>query len=283
MTGMPVVTGTDGSEESLLAVEWAGREAALHRLPLLVVSALAPRPAASGGRSGEDVTKVAHKRLERALAAAADRAAGIAPALKIDIKVVPGPPARALAALSAEASMLVIGARGAGGFAAMILGSISRYAATHARCPVVVVREETMAVHREIVAGIRDLDPPAPASALEFAFAEASLRKARLAAVHAWYWSVPASRLEAPDVPPDAAARLAAVLAGYQASYPGVEVRQDVVHAHPGRVLAGASARADLVVLGRHPDPAAEGHGVNSVAHAVLSHAHGPVAVVPGD
>jgi nucleotide-binding universal stress UspA family protein len=48
-------------------------------------------------------------------------------------------------------------------------------------------------------------------------------------------------------------------------------------------VLSGASARTDLVVLGRHADPAAEGHGVSSVTHAVLSHAHGPVAVVPGN
>ena len=49
MTGKPVVAGTDGSEESLLAVEWAGREAALHHLPLLGVSALAPLPGLTGG------------------------------------------------------------------------------------------------------------------------------------------------------------------------------------------------------------------------------------------
>lgn len=282
MTGRPVVAGTDGSEESLLAVEWAGREAALHHVPLLVVSVLAPPPWTALPGLGEDVTEVAHKRLERALGAAADRAAGVAPGLKIKTDVVPGRPARALAALAAEASLLVVGSRGAGGFAAMILGSVSRYCATHAPCPVVVVREETMAVHREIVVGVRDLDPPGPSAALDFAFAEAALRKSRLAAVHAWYWSVPASRLDAPDVPAGTADRLAAVLAGYQAAYPDVEVRHDVVNAHPGRVLAGASARADLVVLGRHPDPHAEGHGVSSATHAVLTHAHGPVAVVPG-
>jgi nucleotide-binding universal stress UspA family protein len=282
MTGRPVIAGTDGSEESLLAVEWAGREASLRSLPLLVVSALPPPPWAPPGGIREDVLEVARKRLERALVTAADRAAGVAPGLRIDTQVVSGPPALALTALARDASLLVLGTRGAGGFAAMILGSVSRYAAAHASCPVVVVREETMAVHREIVAGVRDLDHPGRCAALEFAFAEAALRSARLVAVHAWYWSVPASRLDAPEVPPAAASRLAAVLAPYQAAYPGVEVREDVVNAHPGRVLAGASARADLVVLGRHPDASAEGHGVRSVTHAVLSHAHGPVAVVPG-
>ena len=263
-------------------MEWAGREASLHQLPLLVVSALAPLPWITPGGTGEDATGAARKRLERALGAAADRAAGVAPGLTIDTEIVPGPPAPALVALARQASLLVVGSRGAGGFAAMILGPVSRYAATHAACPVAVVREETMAVHREIVVGIRDLASPGPARALEYAFREASLRSARLVAVHAWYWSVPASRVDVPEVPAGAAAQLTAALAPYRDAYPGVEVRVDVVHAHPGRVLAGASARADLIVLGRSPATGAEGRGVSSVTHAVLSHAHGPVAVVPG-
>jgi nucleotide-binding universal stress UspA family protein len=49
------------------------------------------------------------------------------------------------------------------------------------------------------------------------------------------------------------------------------------VHGHPGRALVGLSARADLVVVGRHSDH----QGPGSVRHAVLNHAHGPVAIVP--
>jgi nucleotide-binding universal stress UspA family protein len=51
-----------------------------------------------------------------------------------------------------------------------------------------------------------------------------------------------------------------------------------VVHAQPARVLASLSARADLVVLGKH---ATDGVAVGSIQNAVLSHARGPVAIVP--
>jgi nucleotide-binding universal stress UspA family protein len=52
------------------------------------------------------------------------------------------------------------------------------------------------------------------------------------------------------------------------------------VHGHPGRVLVGLSARADLVIVGRHAKhPGLPGAG--SVRHAVLNHAHGPVVTVP--
>ena len=48
-----------------------------------------------------------------------------------------------------------------------------------------------------------------------------------------------------------------------------------MVHDHPGHVLASYTARADLVVIGRH------GSAVGGIQHALLSHAHGPVAIVP--
>ena len=77
------------------------------------------------------------------------------------------------------------------------------------------------------------------------------------------------------------AARLEDRLDGWREKYPDVETSTEIMHAHPGRLLAGASARADLVVLGRSGGGAG-GSSVGSVIHAVLHHAHGPVAVVPG-
>ena len=81
--------------------------------------------------------------------------------------------------------MLVVGFRGIGAFTAMVLGSVARYAADHASCPVVVVREETAAMHRLVGVGVGDLDDcDGP---LAFAFEEAALRKASLLTVHAWH------------------------------------------------------------------------------------------------
>jgi nucleotide-binding universal stress UspA family protein len=78
----------------------------------------------------------------------------------------------------------------------------------------------------------------------------------------------------------EAARQLAMLLDPWREKYPDVPVSQDVVPGHPGRALAGLSARASLVVIGRRA-----GHsgrpGPGTVRHAVLSHAHGPVAIIP--
>ncbi len=206
MATMPIVAGVDGSEESLRAVEWAALEARRHRAPLRIVSAPALLPRTS--THPQDLETVA-TRLEgescRALDEAVTRSREVAPGQLIDVDLLTGPPAVAVAQSGAGALMLVVGARGAGGMAAMLLGSVSRYAAMQARCPVVVVREETSAVHREVVVGIRD--PQDADDTLGYAFDEAALRGATLIAVHSWNWpcSVPSRRVgrgAAPGQPP---------------------------------------------------------------------------------
>ena len=289
MAAKPVVAGTDGSEESLRAVDWAAREAVLRGLPLRIVSAVAlpPRMNDSQAVPGVDsVSDTLRKARGRALAAAAERAAAVAPDLVVDVDELTGAPAHAVTEAGSGASMLVVGARGIGAFTAMILGSVSQYVSLHATCPVAVIREETTAAHRQVGVGIGD--PARSAAALAFAFEEAALRNASLIAIHAWdspYGQIgPAMWALAtpgrPALEEEAARELDSLLADWQGKYPDVQVSHDFVHAHPGRALVGLSARADLVVLGRHTTHAAL-PGAGAVRHAVLNHALGPVVTVP--
>ncbi|MGH3153277.1 MAG: universal stress protein [Streptosporangiaceae bacterium] len=195
-----------------------------------------------------------------------------------DIDELVGQPAQAIVESGSGALMLVVGSRGVGAFAAMVLGSVSRYAVSHASCPVVVVRDEPPSPYRHVAVGLGDLDNCA--DALTFAFEDAALRKARLTVILAWYApQADVSRAGDPFTAPggnlaelEASQQLEALLSNWRAKYPDVRVHQDVVHGHP--------ARADLVVIGRHArHPGWPGPG--AVRHAVLNHAHGPVATVP--
>ena len=184
MASMPIVVGADGSEQSSRAVEWAAREAVRRKAPLRIVSvSVMPSRMRPRNANPATVADILHKISARNLAAALTRAREVAPGLLIDTDLVAGPPAQTLTACGSGASMLVVGARGEGGFTAMVLGSVSRYVAMHAPCPVVVAHEDSVAVHREVVAGVGE--PAESADSLGFAFEEASMRGARLLAVHA--------------------------------------------------------------------------------------------------
>lgn len=277
----PLVAATDGSEESLRAVEWAAREAALRGAPLRIVSAVQV-PAMIGLQVRPDrdfVADLIHHERDQAFGAAAARAAEVAPGLQVDTVPLTGSPAQAVTESGSGALMLVLGSRGTGAFGWMALGSVSRYAAAHASCPIMVICGETAAVHRQIGIGIGIGDLDTCAGPLTFAFGEASLRKASLMAIHALHMPAAPRARDLAAMKADAARQLAELLDTWRNKYPDVPVSQDVVHGHTGRALTGLSARTDLVVIGRHAEHPVPGPG--SVRHAVLNHALGPVAVVP--
>jgi nucleotide-binding universal stress UspA family protein len=276
----PIVAAVDGSEESLRAAEWAAREAVRCAAPLRIVSApgLPPRmrdyhePPATVANALRGIAA-------RALADAVDRVNEVAAGLLVDTDLIDGPPAVAVRDSGAGARLLVVGARGVGGFAALVLGSVSRYAASRAQCPVAVVHEETDAVHREIVVGVRD--PGDADAALGFAFEEAVLRGASVTVLHAMSWfpfAGPAAQEQ------EAAAALSGrhlkeALDEWRQKFPEVTVTQDVLRGHPAHLLASLSSRADMVVIGRHDRNGTPGS--SAVRHSLLGHAHGPVVIVP--
>jgi nucleotide-binding universal stress UspA family protein len=138
--GDPVVVGVDGSAPSTEALRWVAREAALRRVPLRVVHACTVMPPArSGAAPHSDITcaeRAARGTLERCIAECRSDTDG----LDVQPEIVGGGAADTLIAASAAAQLLVVGARGHGGFAGLQLGSTSHECVACAQCPVAVVR-----------------------------------------------------------------------------------------------------------------------------------------------
>jgi nucleotide-binding universal stress UspA family protein len=228
-------------------------EAALRGAALRIVAAAAAPPGmrsrASAGEY-ERVTDVLLGERDQALAAAAERAAKTAPSVLIDTDPLHGPAAQAVTESGTGAQMLVLGSRGIGAFTALLLGSVSRYAASHASCPMVVVRDEAPSPHGLIGVGVADLDTCG--DALTFAFEEASLRKAALLVVHAWHTpQTEISRAGQAFTPPgpqaaaaDAARHLSGLLddwwAATDGSYPVGQMR---VPASPASKASASASR----------------------------------------
>jgi nucleotide-binding universal stress UspA family protein len=142
-----VLVGHDGSECAHEALQWAAGLALRAGYPLHVLRAwkitTAPQPPTL--EPGyvpplEDFEKAVRDELEAHVAAAR-----LDPALPVTCHVTHGTPARGLIESGVRADLLVVGARGRGGFAGLVLGSVSDQCVRHAPCPVTVVRSGTAA------------------------------------------------------------------------------------------------------------------------------------------
>jgi nucleotide-binding universal stress UspA family protein len=142
---MPGITvGIDGSEHSVKALEWAIKEAAIQHSPVTVLAVhLVPK----SGWTGQPITLPADiADLERARQAAEELVAKITSQLgdaqpsSVKVSAVNGFPAEELIEASRDADLIVVGSRGSGGFARLMMGSVSSQVVHHAHCPVVVVR-----------------------------------------------------------------------------------------------------------------------------------------------
>jgi nucleotide-binding universal stress UspA family protein len=132
-----IVVGVDGSEESERALRWAADQARLTGGRLHAVLAW-QLPLGYGGTGRPEPDLAAHG--ENLLYTTVDRALGEQDAAGTEREVVEDSPAAALLRAAENADLLVVGCRGRGGFAGMLLGSVSRQVAAHATCPVVVHR-----------------------------------------------------------------------------------------------------------------------------------------------
>jgi nucleotide-binding universal stress UspA family protein len=139
-----ILVGLDGSDSSQQALEWAVKHAALEHAPLTV---LAVHEVAASAWTGNPIIYPADRPAEEKARQAAQEAVnktiselGSAGPESVTVRAVSGQPAQALIEASGDADLVVVGSRGAGGFATLLTGSVSSKVVNHAACPVVVVR-----------------------------------------------------------------------------------------------------------------------------------------------
>ena len=138
-----IVVGVDGSPNSERALDWAMNEAGALHAPLTVVAVHEVMKGYWTGRPTPidgDLPQLAELRqaVDEMTRKIASRTSAPAPA-SLDVHVVNGFAARELIAASQDADLLVVGSRGGGGFAKLVMGSVSSQVIQHAACPVVVI------------------------------------------------------------------------------------------------------------------------------------------------
>jgi nucleotide-binding universal stress UspA family protein len=281
-TELPVLVGIDGSRDGLIALAWAASYAVLHGASLHAVYVMddeRPVPAGPLPTEPDDGTEViddALQELERIGFGSAS------------LELRHGHPAQVLLRLAEQSQALVVGRRGMGGFAELVLGSTSQACTALAtKVPLIVVPDTwdpAAPPHGRIVVGIDgSLECQ---DALRFAFELADATDAEIHGVHAidvrqnypdpnnWFdpsrqpWIDPADEL------------LTDTLEGWTAKYSDVPVQHRGVTDHPVLVLSRESKDADLVVVGGVGQTAFSELRMGSVARGLLYHSQCPVAVI---
>jgi nucleotide-binding universal stress UspA family protein len=283
-----VVVGVDGSVASERALEWAAAEATRRGAVLEVVHAwMVPYPLSSADVFTDPAPFEAcgAEILDRAMASLL--ASGHAPARTRPV-LVSEYPSHALVHAAEGAALLVVSSRGRGGFAGLLLGSVSQNCVHHAPCPVAVIPPSwSGAGHERVVVGVDGSDPSY--SALHWAVHAATLRHAELDVVNAYdHLNVMLPMGVAPlgvdqELLAKASRSLLEEMAGPAMYGTGPRPRSVELlpmHTSAARALLGAALGADLLVVGSRGRGGVRGLLLGSVSQQCVHHAACPVVVV---
>jgi len=282
MTTRPIVVGYDGSDDARAALNWALDEASRMSAPVRLVYAFewfaGPVWISPGPTSWPDTQ--ARNVVRGMLTTAVDGARESHPTVSVTASMVDGPSALRLQDASDEASLVVVGSRGLGGFTELLVGSTAVGASAGAHCPVVVVR----GVPRpdgQIVVGVDG--SRCSQVALGWAFEQAAARRAALRVVKTW--QSPAQQFVLPDMDVESVSRVALrgldeLVKEWREKYPEVVVTTEVRDAAPAATLIELSEAAQLVVVGSRGRGGLRGLLLGSVSQQLIHHSHAPVAVV---
>ncbi|GAA3337459.1 universal stress protein [Amorphoplanes nipponensis] len=284
MSTAAVAVGTDGTEYSNAAVDWAAHEAQRRRRPLRIVHAFDWDRQQTRSPAGAEYADRARTFAEGIVATALDRARALAPDIAIRTDVLVGHAVPRLLEAAQDADRLVLGSRGRGGFAGLLLGSVSQRVATHAPGPVVVVRGRGGPAGGPIVAGVDD--SPAADLVLDAAFTAAAEQQCPVTVVRAylpviplWLVDVPAAAVETPEQDAQERAQLEEQLVPWRARFPAVPVGTVLTHEGASLALVEASRQARLIVVGSRGHGALAGALLGSASLQLLHHAACPVLI----
>jgi len=218
------------------------------------------------------------------LAGATARARMLAPELEVHEVLSQADPRNALMAEGRAAATIVVGSRGRGSVASLLLGSVSIAVSKHARCPVVVIRpREQNVVGEGVLVGVdgTELDH----DVVEFAFRLASLRALPLTVVHSFWDALHLDPDEHQVIDEEAGLDdkrqlLRDAVQDMAGKFPDVHYRLELMRGFPDRRLAERARLMDLVVVGYRP-PGLRTLVFSSIAPTVVEHAPCTVAVVP--
>ncbi|MGW4213626.1 universal stress protein [Lentzea sp. NPDC004789] len=275
--------GLDGSDSALDAVRWAAAEAARRTAPLRIVHAELPLPAEALDRSGA-ARQALHEEAMRWVHAGISVAGEFAPGTPVELRVEVGRAARLLQDESATAALVVVGSRGLGGFAGLVLGSVAMALSCHAKCPVVVVRGDDPTPHGPVVVGVNGA--PENWYVVDRAFEEAEARGTELVAVHAWRPPLGTARIAESvgivwselDVVREAT--VAQRLEACADRHPGVDVKRHVVHGSAAQRLLEFAEGASLLVVGARGTGGLSGMVLGSTSQALVRHTPCPVLLM---
>lgn len=284
-----IVVGVDGSPASEHAVLWAAEEAALQRRALTVVHARKRIAAdelawlASAGISNQRVDDQLRSDAERIVERARALAADHSPGLPIETVIADTDPRSLLLDVGGAADLTVVGTRGHGRVASLLLGSVSGAVVRHSRRPVAVVRP--LRDHgRGVLVGADGSEESI--ALVEEAYREASVHQLPLTVVHCLWdgmlaqvrWTTVS---DTDPVAEEARVRVAESVAGMYEKFPDVQTEFLITRGAVDACLVDLSARYDLLVIGRPVRPLLMRLTLSGLTTPVVEHAHCPVLVVP--
>jgi nucleotide-binding universal stress UspA family protein len=285
----PVVVGVDGSPAGEHAVLWAAEEAALRHRSLTLVHAQRRIAAddlawlASAGVSTQQVGDQLRAEAERVVQRARELATDRSPGLTVETVIAEVDPRTLLLEAGSTADLTVVGTRGHGRVASLLLGSVSSALVRHSSRPVAVVRPQ-QDHGRGVLVGADGSEESL--KLVEHAFREASLRRLPLTVVHCLWdgllaqvrWTTVS---ETDPVAEDARLALAESVAGMGEKFPDVQMSVLVTRGAVDACLVDLSARYDLLLIGRPVRPLLLRLTMSGLTLPVVEHAHSPVLVVP--